>query len=140
MWRGFGTFVDADTRRAFFHTMRTVIDLGGQRATANNRLYLAAHMPTLIVWGARDRIIPVQHAEAAHAGIEGSRLEVFADAGHFPYLDSPFRFVSVLTDFIRSTKPADVDAVTVAGEIRDSRESAGEARQAARRIGLWRSG
>jgi pimeloyl-ACP methyl ester carboxylesterase len=119
VWRGFGTLVDADTRRAFFHTMRTVIDVGGQRATATNRLYLAAHMPTLIVWGARDRIIPVGHAEAAHADIKGSRLEVFADAGHFPYLDSPFRFVSVLTDFIRTTKPADVDAVTVADEIRD---------------------
>jgi len=119
VWRGFGTFVDADTRRAFFHTMRTVIDLGGQRATATNRLYLAAHMPTLIVWGERDRIIPVEHAEAAHAGIKGSRIEVFADAGHFPYLDCPFRFVSVLTDFIRSTRPADVDAVTVAEEIRD---------------------
>ncbi len=122
VWRGFGTFVDADTRQAFFHTMRTVIDLRGQRATATNRLYLAAHMPTLIVWGDRDRIIPVQHAEAAHAGIEGSRLEVFADAGHFPHIDCPFRFVSVLTDFIRSTKPADVDAVSVAEEIRDRAE------------------
>jgi pimeloyl-ACP methyl ester carboxylesterase len=119
MWRGFGTFADADTRRAFFHTMRTVVDPSGQRATAANRLYLAAHMPTLIVWGERDSIIPVAHAEAAHAGIEGSRLEVFDDAGHFPHIDSPFRFVSVLMDFIRSTKPADVDAVTVADELRD---------------------
>jgi pimeloyl-ACP methyl ester carboxylesterase len=119
VWRGFGTFVDADTRRAFFHTMRTVIDSGGQRATATDRLYLAAHMPTLIVWGERDRIIPVQHAEAARAGIEGSRLMVFADAGHFPYIDCPSRFVSVLTNFIRTTKPADVDAVSVAEEIRD---------------------
>jgi len=76
-------------------------------------------MPTLIVWGARDRIIPVQHAEAAHADIKGSRLEVFDDAGHFPYLDSPFRFVSVLTDFIRTTKPAEVNAVSVADEIRE---------------------
>jgi pimeloyl-ACP methyl ester carboxylesterase len=119
MWRGYGTFVDGDTRRAFFHTMRTVVDPGGQRATASNRLYLAAHMPTLIVWGERDTIIPMAHAEAAHASIEGSRLEVFAEAGHFPYIDSPFRFVSVLMDFIRSTKPADVDAVTVADELRD---------------------
>jgi pimeloyl-ACP methyl ester carboxylesterase len=114
MWRGFGTFADADARAAFFHTMRTSCDFGGQRATATNRLYLASHMPTLIVWGQNDRIIPVAHAQAAHEGIEGSRLEVFSEAGHFPYLDSPFRFVSILTDFIRSTRPADVDAVTVA--------------------------
>jgi pimeloyl-ACP methyl ester carboxylesterase len=120
MWRGFGTFVDSGTRQAFFHTMRTVVDPGGQRATASNRLYLAAHMPTLIVWGERDSIIPVAHAETAHAGIEGSRLEVFAEAGHFPHIDSPFRFVSVLMDFVRSTKPADVDAVTVAAELREA--------------------
>src|SRR5580704_15894744 len=49
VWRGFGTFADADARQAFFHTMRTAIDLGGQRASATNRLYLAAHMPTLII-------------------------------------------------------------------------------------------
>jgi pimeloyl-ACP methyl ester carboxylesterase len=122
MWRGFGTFVDADTRRAFFHTMRTVIDAGGQRAVATDRLYLASHMPTLIVWGEKDPIIPASHAETAHRHIEGSRLEIFAGAGHFPYLDSPFRFVSVLTDFIRSTEPARTDAVTVAGEIRDRAE------------------
>jgi pimeloyl-ACP methyl ester carboxylesterase len=119
VWRGFGTFADAGARRAFFHTMRTAIDLGGQRATAENRLYLAAHIPTLVVWGEDDGIIPVAHGEAAHAAIPGSRLEVFAGAGHFPYLDSPFRFVSALTDFVRTTRPADVDAVRVAEAIRD---------------------
>lgn len=119
VWRGFGTFADRDTRRAFVHTMRTVVDPGGQRATAADRLYLAAHMPTLILWGARDSIIPVAHAEAAHVGIDGSRLEVFAEAGHFPHIDSPFRFVSALMDFIASTEPADVDAITVAEELRE---------------------
>lgn len=122
MWRGFGTFVDADTRRAFFHTMRTVIDVGGQRAVATDRLYLASHMPTLIVWGEKDPILPVAHAKTAHQHIEGSRLEVFADAGHFPYLDNPLRFVSVLTDFIRSTEPAHTDAAAVAEEIRERAE------------------
>jgi len=134
VWRGFGTFIDADTRRAFFQTMRTVIDVGGQRATATDRLYLAAHMPTLIVWGERDRLIPVQHAEAAHAGIKGSRLEVFSGAGHFPYLDCPFRFVSVLTDlhpFDQGRRRRRGD-----GRRRDprSREAEDETGQAARRV------
>ena len=38
-----------------------------------------------------------------------SRLEVFEDAGHFPHLDEPQRFLDVLLDFIESTDPADVD-------------------------------
>ncbi len=66
-------------------------------------------MPTLIVWGARDRMIPVSHAHAAHAAIPGSRLEIFPGAGHFPQRDDPERFVTVLHDFIRSTEPARVD-------------------------------
>jgi pimeloyl-ACP methyl ester carboxylesterase len=118
VWRGFGTLSDADTRRAFFSTMRTVVDVGGQRATAVDRLYLAAQMPTLIMWGQNDRIIPASHAEAAHAGIEGSRLDVFPGAGHFPHLDDPARFVSVLLDFVRTTKPARVDAVKAAEVVR----------------------
>ncbi len=118
VWRGLGTLGDADTRRAFLHTMRTVVDVGGQRASAVDRLYLAAQMPTLIVWGDNDRIIPVTHAETAHAAIDGSRLDVFPGAGHFPYLDDPARFVSVLLDFIRTTKPAHTDAVKAAEVVR----------------------
>jgi pimeloyl-ACP methyl ester carboxylesterase len=118
VWRGFGTLADADTRRAFLHTMRTVVDVGGQRASAADRLYLAAQMPTLIMWGQNDKIIPASHAETAHAGIEGSRLEIFPGAGHFPHLDDPTRFVSVVMDFIRATKPARTDAVKAAEVVR----------------------
>jgi pimeloyl-ACP methyl ester carboxylesterase len=131
VWRGLGTLLDADTRRAFLHTMRTVVDVGGQRASALDRLYLAAQMPTLIVWGEHDKIIPVAHAETAHAGIEGSRLDVFPGAGHFPYLDDPTRFVAVLLDFIRTTKPARTDAVKAAEVVRRrSNAAAGKLRAA----------
>ena len=131
VWRGLGTLLDADTRRAFLHTMRTVVDVGGQRASALDRLYLAAQMPTLIVWGEHDKIIPVAHAETAHAGIEGSRLDVFPGAGHFPYLDDPTRFVAVLLDFIRTTKPARTDAVKAAEVVRRrSSAAAGKLRAA----------
>ena len=77
------------TRAAFVHTVRGIIDVGGQRVSAADRLYLAAELPTLIVWGARDPLIPVRHAHEAHERIPGSRLEIFPDAGHFPYLDDP---------------------------------------------------
>lgn len=118
MWRGFKTLFDAGARHAFLHTVRTAVDIRGQRATALDRLYLAAHMPTLIVWGEKDSIIPVQHAHNGHAGIEGSRLEVFAEAGHFPHLDCPGRFTSLLTQFVQSTKPARVDAQRVTALVR----------------------
>jgi pimeloyl-ACP methyl ester carboxylesterase len=118
VWRGYGTLFDADTRQAFLHTVRTSIDVTGQRASAVDRLYLASQTPTLIVWGDDDKIIPVAHAHTGHAGIEGSQLEVFEGAGHFPYLDSPLRFVALLTQFVQSTKPARIDAQQVGAVVR----------------------
>jgi pimeloyl-ACP methyl ester carboxylesterase len=103
---GIGSFADADARAAFVHTARAAIDAGGQRVSATDRLYLAADLPTLIVWGERDPIIPVAHGRAAHAAIPGSRLEVFEGAGHFPHREAPARFVAVIEDFVRSTEPA----------------------------------
>ena len=108
--RGYGSLADGDARQAFIHTLRAVIDHGGQRVNATDRLYLAADMPSLIVWGRRDPIIPVAHAGIAHRGMPGSRLEVFDDSGHFPQLDDPVRFARTVSDFIDSTEPADVDA------------------------------
>src|SRR5262245_37375843 len=80
MWRSFASLSDGATREAFQHTLRGVVDLHGQRVSATDRLYLAAAVPTLIVWGDRDPIIPVDHAYAAHELVPGSRLEIFEGA------------------------------------------------------------
>ena len=106
IWRGYASLTDAGGRQAFVHTLRSVIDLAGQRVNATDRLYLASEVPTLIVWGKRDSIIPVDHAIAAHAAIPGSRLEVFDGVGHYPHCEEPERFARVLLDFIHSTPPA----------------------------------
>ena len=111
--RGYASLADADTRRAFLHTLRSVIDPLGQRVNATDRLYLAADMPCLIVWGRRDRVIPVSHAGVANRGMPGSRLEVFEGSGHFPQLDDPIRFARLLAEFVESTEPADLDAETL---------------------------
>jgi pimeloyl-ACP methyl ester carboxylesterase len=63
-------------------------------------------MPTLIIWGAEDPVIPVEHAHAAHAVIRGSWLEIIEDVGHYPHCEAPDRFVDSLTEFIESTRPA----------------------------------
>jgi pimeloyl-ACP methyl ester carboxylesterase len=108
--RGHASLSDGETRSAFLHTLRTIVDPWGQRVDASDRLYLARAIPFLIVWGERDPIIPVEHARSAHRLVPGSRLELFPNAGHFPHIDDPLRFVSVLVDFIATTSPAEVDA------------------------------
>ncbi len=109
-WRSFVSLEEPAARRAFIQTVRGVMDHGGQRVSANERLYLAEGLPTLIVWGEKDPLIPVRHAREAHERMAGSRLEIFPDAGHFPYRDDPERFVSVLVDFIGATRPLPADA------------------------------
>jgi pimeloyl-ACP methyl ester carboxylesterase len=106
MSEGLLSLSDREARQAFVATVRAVIDAGGQRVNANDRLYLAAEVPTLLVWGERDPMIPAAHGRAAHAAMPGSRLEIFERAGHFPWQDDPDRFATVLTEFIAETDPA----------------------------------
>jgi pimeloyl-ACP methyl ester carboxylesterase len=109
MGEGLATLRTRAAREAFVATVRAVIDSGGQRVNATDRLYLAAEVPTLLLWGARDPMIPVEHGRAAHEAMPGSRLEVFERAGHFPFQDDPERFADVLSDFIAGTEPAQID-------------------------------
>jgi pimeloyl-ACP methyl ester carboxylesterase len=106
LWRSYASLADDSTRRAFLRTLRAVVDPRGQAVSASNRLHLAAEVPTLIVWGDADPIIPVGHAYAAHTSIPGSRLELFEGVGHYPHCEAPERFVEVLSDFVETTLPA----------------------------------
>lgn len=108
--RGFASLVDRPTRLAFLDTLRAVISPAGQRVNASNRLYLAAQMPTLIIWGTRDPIIPAAHGRRAHALMPGSTYVEFAQAGHMPQIDDPHRFVDVVLEFASANEPSSVTA------------------------------
>jgi pimeloyl-ACP methyl ester carboxylesterase len=111
IWNGYVSLGTKDGREAFLHTLRSVVDITGQRVSATDRLYLAQEVPTLIVWGERDPLIPAAHGRRAHRSMPGSAFKLYRDVGHFPHCDEPDRFVDDLTSFIDSTKPArpDVD-------------------------------
>jgi pimeloyl-ACP methyl ester carboxylesterase len=105
---GIASLNELGARRAFVHTARSVIDPGGQRVDARDRLYLAQAVPSMLVWGGNDPIIPCRHGIRAQALMPGSRMEVFEAAGHFPHLDDPVRFVSLLSEFVTGSEPAEV--------------------------------
>jgi pimeloyl-ACP methyl ester carboxylesterase len=108
--RGYASLADGSRRAAFLATLRAVVGTDGQRLHAGDRLYLAEGIPTLIVWGRNDRMIPLRHGEQAHEAIAGSRLEIFERSGHMPQLDSPGQFVAVLERFLGETQPAQWNA------------------------------
>jgi pimeloyl-ACP methyl ester carboxylesterase len=105
---GIASLNELGARRAFVHTARSVLDVRGQRVDARDRLYLAQAVPSLLVWGVNDPIIPARHGIRAQRLMPGSRLELFEGAGHFPHLDEPLRFISLIAGFVAETEPADV--------------------------------
>jgi pimeloyl-ACP methyl ester carboxylesterase len=106
MWQGYSSLTTAEGRLAFIATVREVIDLAGQRVSANDKLYLAAAIPTLIVWGDRDAMIPVAHAHVAHQAIPGSRLEILNGSGHFLPMQDGDRLAALIADFVATTAAA----------------------------------
>jgi pimeloyl-ACP methyl ester carboxylesterase len=100
---------DYTARSAFIRTLRAVVDWRGQVVTMLDRCYLANGMPTQLVWGSRDSVLPVGHAHQAHHAMPGSRLAIFDGAGHFPYHSDPERFVAIIEEFISTTPPSDWD-------------------------------
>jgi pimeloyl-ACP methyl ester carboxylesterase len=107
--RGYATLTDAERRKAFVATLRSVVGTEGQRVAALDKLYLAETLPLLIVWGENDPIIPVAHAHDAHAQLPSSHLEIFEDTGHVPQLERPGRFIATLERFLAETDPVEFD-------------------------------
>jgi pimeloyl-ACP methyl ester carboxylesterase len=108
VWTTYRGLTDAAAQRAFLHTVRSVIDVSGQRVSARDRLYLAREIPTMIVWGDRDAVIPVEHAYTAHQLIPGSRLEVLEGVGHFLPIEAPDRLADLIGDFLATTRSSPV--------------------------------
>ncbi len=111
--RGFASLGDDEARSAFIETMRAVLDPGGQRVSALDRLYLTEALPSLLIWGTDDPIIPAEHGRAAHEAMPGSRLELLEGVGHFPQVERPLQFARLLAGFVAETEPAELDTETM---------------------------
>jgi pimeloyl-ACP methyl ester carboxylesterase len=85
-------------------TARALFGPHGQRQILLDRLP-ALTTPTLIIWGDRDYLLPVQQAHAAVKRLPHGRLSVFPDCGHLPHVEQPDRFAAVLGSWL--TEPRD---------------------------------
>jgi pimeloyl-ACP methyl ester carboxylesterase len=100
MLRQMATLDDPETRASFLGTIQAVIDVRGQRVSAIDRLHLASGLPTMIVWGERDRMIPISHGRDAAALIPNCEFYPIPGAGHYPHEDDPRQFAQLLAAFV----------------------------------------
>jgi pimeloyl-ACP methyl ester carboxylesterase len=88
----------------FARVLRTVVTLRGVRPeliAAWEERGATLRSPALVVWGRLDRVLPVEHAQAAIARIPNARLEIIEDAGHLVMLERPKEFARALLAFLR---------------------------------------
>ncbi|MGB9049416.1 MAG: alpha/beta fold hydrolase [Pseudonocardiaceae bacterium] len=78
---------------------RALFDVTGQREVLLDRLHTLV-MPTLVVWGACDYVLPAYQAHAAMNRLPAGQLSVFPDCGHLPHVECPDRFAAVLSEFL----------------------------------------
>ena len=57
-------------------------------------------VPTLLFWGEKDDSTPIEAGKIMQRSITDSKLTVFADSGHFPFLDDQEKFMMELKDFL----------------------------------------
>lgn len=98
--RAYALLADRDSRRAFIHTLRSVVDYGGQRVSALNRIGSTDAIPSVILWGEDDRVVPARQGIGVCEMVPHIELKVFKHAGHFPHRDDPTRFVRVVDEFL----------------------------------------
>ncbi|MCV7151581.1 alpha/beta fold hydrolase [Mycolicibacterium pyrenivorans] len=111
MWSAYSSLADSQTRQAFLKTLRSVVDYRGQSVSALNRLHLTSDLPTMVIWGDQDRIIPMEHGYAVHEARPGCRLEVLTGVGHFPHVERPGEVADLIEDFIETT-PSSIQSIT----------------------------
>ena len=89
--------------RAFLKMLRFMANRHGAKPAFYNRsLENAANVrvPTLVVWGVQDHILPVEYARIAAKTIPGSSLQVYDPCGHFPMLERAGEFNVLLLEFL----------------------------------------
>jgi pimeloyl-ACP methyl ester carboxylesterase len=61
-------------------------------------------VPTLIVWGANDKLVPTPYASAFGDAIPGARVQIFDNCGHLPQIEKSQEFVAAVTAFLQGAR------------------------------------
>jgi pimeloyl-ACP methyl ester carboxylesterase len=84
---------------AHLTALRALVGPFGQREVLVDRLP-SLKIPTLVAWGARDRVFPESHASEAVAHLPEGSLALIPECGHMPHVECPGRFLAALDGFL----------------------------------------
>ena len=84
---------------AHLTVLRALVSPLGQREVLVDRLW-ELEIPTLVIWGARDRVFPESQAIEAVSHLQEGSLALIPDCGHVPHVECPDRFLEALCEFI----------------------------------------
>jgi pimeloyl-ACP methyl ester carboxylesterase len=89
-----GHFADARTVRRYVYTARTLL------GELHDPFELdRIDVPTLMIWGRRDAMVPHRGARKLLDAVPGSRLEMLDSCGHCPQVEEPVRLVDLVLEF-----------------------------------------
>ena len=80
--------------------------VGGHITTFRQQSLVLEHrlpevkVPTLVVWGRQDRVLPLAHAHVAERSIPNASLQIFEECGHAPMIEKPDDFNRVVSEFV----------------------------------------
>ena len=108
MMEGSGLEVDASIVEGFIERMKlpnakmafmsTILGLKNAEMITNK--LQSINVPTLIVWGSADPVIPINHADGFVSSIKDCRFYRMDDCGHTPYVQDPKGFAKIVLDFL----------------------------------------
>lgn len=100
----YGYYKRPGFRRFFLTFLRKIIDWRGAREDRFIRIYASLHeitKPALIVWGEKDRVLPLKQAHAAQSLLARADLKIMKGCGHLPFLEQADEFNRLVLEFLK---------------------------------------
>lgn len=82
------------------HAFQSTLQNSATTQIGLDRLEKINAIPTLILWGVHDKVIPLEHSRFFKDSIADSKLEIIEDAGHAPFAEKPEQVSELLRDFL----------------------------------------
>ncbi|MCZ6538279.1 MAG: alpha/beta hydrolase, partial [Chloroflexi bacterium] len=86
--------------KAMQTSLKLITDWGGQKSIFSDEELRSISNPVLVIWGAHDKLFPVEHGYRLAKLLPNANLHVSEDAAHVPLLDNPERVNDLITGFL----------------------------------------